>query len=513
MTPAPDPPATAGVDAHPGGAPVMEARGIRKHFPGVVANDQVNLALYPGEVHALLGENGAGKSTLASILAGLYQPDAGELRLAGEPVVLKSPREALAHGVGMVHQHFRLVRRFTVAENVALGDRSQPLLMSTPDVHRDVVALGERYGLPVRPDAVVGDLTVGEQQRVEIVKTLYRGVEVLLLDEPTSVLTPQETEALFGTVRAMAAEGKAVVFISHKLAEVVAIADRVTVMRDGRIVGSQPVAGTSVRELAHLMVGRTIDLDVVRPPKRPGEVVLALEEVTVDHDTRRGSLTEVSLEVAAGEIVGIAGVSGNGQRPLAEVAAGLLAPGRGRVVVGGRDVTGRGPRAARAAGLAYVPEDRLGTGLAPSLTIAENLQLTRAHGPLLDRRRWTADAERLMREFDIRAPGPATTTSSLSGGNIQKVLLARELDAGPRTIVAAAPTRGLDVGAIDTVRRLLAERRLQGCGILLISEDLDEVVTLADRILVLFEGRIVHTCDADAADITELGLAMAGAGR
>jgi general nucleoside transport system ATP-binding protein len=512
MTPAPDPPATAGVAAHPG-APLMEARGIRKHFPGVVANDQVDLALYPGEVHALLGENGAGKSTLASILAGLYQPDAGELRLAGEPVVLKSPREALAHGVGMVHQHFRLVRRFTVAENVALGDRSQSLLMSTPDVHRDVVALGERYGLPVRPDAVVGDLTVGEQQRVEIVKTLYRGVEVLLLDEPTSVLTPQETEALFGTVRAMAAEGKAVVFISHKLAEVVAIADRVTVMRDGRIVGSQPVAGTSVRELAHLMVGRTIDLDVVRPPKRPGEVVLALEEVTVDHDTRRGSLAEVSLEVAAGEIVGIAGVSGNGQRPLAEVAAGLLAPDRGRVVVGGRDVTGRGPRAARAAGLAYVPEDRLGTGLAPSLTIAENLQLTRAHGPLLDRRRWTADAERLMREFDIRAPGPATTTSSLSGGNIQKVLLARELDAGPRTIVAAAPTRGLDVGAIDTVRRLLAERRLQGCGILLISEDLDEVVTLADRILVLFEGRIVHTCDADAANITELGLAMAGAGR
>jgi general nucleoside transport system ATP-binding protein len=511
MTPAPDRPASPGVDAHPGGRPVMEARGIGKHFPGVVANDRVDLALYPGEVHALLGENGAGKSTLASILAGLYQPDAGELRLAGEPVVLRSPREALARGVGMVHQHFRLVRRFTVAENVALGDRSQALLMSTPDVHRAVTELGERYGLPVRPDAVVGDLTVGEQQRVEIVKTLYRGVDVLLLDEPTSVLTPQETEALFVTIRAMAAEGKAVVFISHKLAEVVAIADRVTVMRDGRVVGSQPIADTSVRELAHLMVGRTIDLDVSRPPHRPGDVVLALDGITVDHDTRRGSLTDLSLEVAAGEIVGIAGVSGNGQRPLAEVAAGLLTPDRGRVVVDGRDVTGRGPRAARAAGLAYVPEDRLGTGLAPSLTIAENLQLTRPHGPVLDRRRWTADAERLMEEFDIRAPGPRTTTSSLSGGNIQKVLLARELATGPRTIVAAAPTRGLDVGAIDSVRRLLADRRLEGCGILLISEDLDEVVTLADRILVLFEGRIVHACDAQAADITELGLAMAGA--
>jgi general nucleoside transport system ATP-binding protein len=513
MTPAPDRPATPGEAARSGGTPVMEARGVCKHFPGVVANDHVDLALYRGEVHALLGENGAGKSTLASILAGLYQPDAGELRLAGRPVVLRSPREALAHGVGMVHQHFRLVRRFTVAENVALGDRAQPLLMSTPDVNRAVVALGERYGLPVRPEAVVGDLTVGEQQRVEIVKTLYRGVDVLLLDEPTSVLTPQETEALFDTVRAMAAEGKAVVFISHKLAEVVAIADRVTVMRDGRVVGSQPTAGTSVRELARLMVGRTIDLDVVRPPHDPGEVVLALDGVAVERDARRGSLTDVSLEVAAREIVGIAGVSGNGQRPLAEVAAGLLAPDRGRVVVGGQDATGRGPRAARAAGLAYIPEDRLGTGLAPSLTIAENLQLTRPHGPVLERRRWVADADRLMREFDIRAPGPRTTTSSLSGGNIQKVLLARELDAGPRTIVAAAPTRGLDVGAIDFVRRLLAERRLEGCGILLISEDLDEVMTLCDRILVLYEGRIVHACDAEAADITELGLAMAGATR
>jgi general nucleoside transport system ATP-binding protein len=277
-------------------------------------------------------------------------------------VVLRSPREALARGVGMVHQHFRLVRRFTVAENVALGDRSQPLMMSTPDVHRAVTELGQHYGLPVRPEAVVRDLTVGEQQRVEIVKTLYRGVDVLLLDEPTSVLTPQETEALFSTVRAMAAEGKAVVFISHKLAEVVAIADRVTVMRDGRVVGSQPTADTSVRELAKLMVGRTIDLDVVRPPHQPGEVVLTLDRVAVERDARRGRLTDVSLEVAAGEIVGIAGVSGNGQRPLAEVAAGLLAPDRGRVVVGGQDVTGRGPRAARAAGSPTSPRTGSGPG-------------------------------------------------------------------------------------------------------------------------------------------------------
>jgi general nucleoside transport system ATP-binding protein len=501
----------AGAQERPGPPPAVAVRGICKRFPGVVANDHVDLELRRGEVHALLGENGAGKSTLASILAGLYQPDAGEVRLDGRPVALTSPREALAHGIGMVHQHFRLVRRFTVAENVALGDRRQPLVMSTPDVHRAVVALGERYGLPVRPEALVADLTVGEQQRVEIVKTLYRGAAVLLLDEPTSVLTPQETDALFATVRTMAADGKAVVFISHKLHEVLAIADRVTVMRDGRVVGTVAAGDTDVRDLAELMVGRSVDLEVARAPVEPGEAVLALEAVTVEQDARRGRLRDVSLVVHAGEIVGIAGVSGNGQRPLAEVAAGLLAPDRGRVRVAGRDVTGRGPRAARAAGLAYVPEDRLGTGLAPTLSLAENLQLTRAHGPLLDRRRWTAEARRLMQAFDIRAPGPGTTTSSLSGGNLQKVLLARELDTDPRVVVAAAPTRGLDVGAIEAVRELLVARRQEGAGVLLISEDLEEILALSDRILVLFEGRLVHACAAADAEVTTLGLAMAGA--
>jgi general nucleoside transport system ATP-binding protein len=501
----------AGTVPRPGEPPLLTARGITKRFPGVVANAGVDLDLYRGEVHAVLGENGAGKSTLASILAGLYQPDAGALTLAGRPVALRSPREALAHGVGMVHQHFRLVRRFTVAENVALGDHSQPLVMSTPDVHRAVVELGERYGLPVRPDAVVADLTVGEQQRVEIVKTLYRGVGVLLLDEPTSVLTPQETEALFATVRAMARDDKAVVFISHKLGEVRAIADRITVMRDGRVVDTVRGTGSSVAALATLMVGREVSLDARRATAAPGPAVLELTGVGVDRDARRGRLSDVSLTVAAGEIVGVAGVSGNGQRPLAEVAAGLLAPDAGRVHVGGVDVTGRGPRAARAAGLGYVPEDRLGTGLAPSLSVADNLQLTRAHGPILRRARFAADARRLMQAFDIRAPGPDTVTSQLSGGNIQKVLLARELDAGPRVLVAASPTRGLDVGAIETVRALLAERRDDGCGILLISEDLDEIRALADRIVVLCDGRVTHRCDAEHADTTTLGLAMAGA--
>jgi general nucleoside transport system ATP-binding protein len=490
--------------------PLLEAHGIVKTFPGVVALGGVDFALRPGEVHALLGENGAGKSTLASVLSGLYQPDAGEIRLAGRPVRLRSPREALARGIGMVHQHFRLVRRFTVAENIALGDRSQPVVMSAPEVEQAVTELGDRYGLPIRPDAVIGDLSVGEQQRVEIVKTLYRGVDVLLLDEPTSVLTPQEAEALFRTVRVMAADGKAVVFISHKLDEVMAIADVVTVMRDGRVVGTVPIGETSARDLARMMVGRDVTLSSIHGDTPPGGPVLELTDVALDASGRRSALTDISISVSAGEIVGVAGVAGNGQKPLAEVAAGLLAPTRGRVTVNGLDVTGHGPVAVRAAGLAYVPEDRLGTGLAPSLTLAENLQLTRRHGLLLRRRRWLADAERLMREYDIRASGPNAVTSQLSGGNIQKVLLARELASGPSALVVASPTRGLDVGATEFVRSVLADRRAAGCGILLISVDLDEVRALSDRIYVLYGGRLVLERAGVDADVTELGLAMAG---
>lgn len=490
--------------------PVLEARGIVKTFPGVVANADIDLEIHRGEVHALLGENGAGKTTLASVLSGLYQPDAGEIRIDGNPVVLRSPREAFAHGIGMVHQHFRLVRRFSVAENVALGDRSQPVFMSTPDVQRSVLELGKRYGLRVHPDRVIADLTVGEQQRVEIVKTLYRGVDVLLLDEPTSVLTPQETEALFVTLRTMAEEGKAVVFISHKLDEVLGISDVVTVMRDGRVVGRIRTADASVRNLAQLMVGRDVDLETRRSGGAKGRVLLELSDVTVEEDSRRGWLSNVSLTVSAGEILGIAGISGNGQRPLAEVAAGLLVPDRGRVLVNGQDVTGNGLSAVRAAGLGYIPEDRLGTGLAPSLTVAENLQLTRPHAFVLNRRRWIDEAHRLIAEFDIRAARPETRTSSLSGGNVQKVLIARELAANPQVIVAASPTRGLDVAATQFVRDLLAKHRAVGCGILLISEDLDEIRALSDRVLVLYEGRIVFECTADEADATQLGLAMAG---
>jgi general nucleoside transport system ATP-binding protein len=494
--------------------PALEAVGVTKVFPGVVANAGVDLALRRGEVHALLGENGAGKSTLASILTGLYRPDAGELRRNGEPMVLRNPRHGLEQGIGMVHQHFRLVDRFTVAENIALGDRRLPWRWSAAKVNRAVAELAQRYRLPVETHAVVGDLSVGEQQRVEIVKALYRGADVLLLDEPTAVLTPQEADALFDTVRAMAEDGKAVVFISHKLGEVMAVADQVTVMRDGHVVGVLPTAGTSPAALAELMVGRSVDLSAQRAGRPAGDPVLQVEGVHLDAVDGRGGLADIDLEVCAGEIVGVAGVAGNGQRELAEVIAGLRAPTGGRITVEGADISGHGPRAARRAGLAYVPEDRLGTGLAPSLSMADNLQLTRPLPLLLDRRAARAEAQRIIDEFDVRTTGPEASTRSMSGGNAQKVLLARELESGEdsaRALVVAAPTRGLDVGATEFVRGLLDTRRADGCGILLISEDLDEVRALSDRILVLSGGRIVLRRAAADADVTELGLAMAGA--
>ncbi|MGH9184870.1 MAG: ABC transporter ATP-binding protein [Acidimicrobiales bacterium] len=489
----------------------VQARGIVKAFPGVLANDNVDLDLWRGGVHAILGENGAGKSTLAAVLAGLYRPDAGSLLIDGEAATLNSPRDGLARGIGMVHQHFRLIERFTVAENVALGDHRQPLFLSTTRIESDVAALGERFGLPIDARARVADLSVGERQRVEIVKTLYRGAEVLLLDEPTAVLTPQEVEALFATVRAMADDGKAVAFISHKLGEVLAISDRITVMRDGRVIGSVATAEADEHTLARMMVGRDVDLSARRASQAPGASLLDVAGITVT-DGGATVLDDVSFTVRAGETLGVAGVAGNGQVALAECIAGLHRPTSGRVMVGGRDVTRRGPREARAAGLAYVPEDRLGTGLAPSLTITENLLLTRRRGFLLNRRRAATEARQLIRRFDIKAPGPGTATRVLSGGNAQKVLLARELSASPppKVLLTASPTRGLDVGATETVRDLLTGFRAAGAAVVLISEDLDEVRALADRIVVLYRGRLVYEATGATADVDALGLAMAG---
>jgi simple sugar transport system ATP-binding protein len=483
---------------------------VSKSFPGVLANDTVSFDVHPGEVHALLGENGAGKSTLAAILTGLYQPDSGEVRLRGEAVRLRSPRDGLARGIGMVHQHFRLVPRFTVAENVLLGDRRQPWLLSTAKVEKAVAELGERYGLAIHPSARVSDLTVGEQQRVEIIKTLYRGAEVLLLDEPTSVLTPQEAEALFRTVRQMAAEGKSVVFISHKLGEVMEVSDRVTVMRDGRVIGDTAVKDTNRADLARMMVGRDVDLSTRRAQSPAGAVLLEVTNLTSDKATARGRIDAINLHVRAGEIVGVAGVSGNGQKALAETIAGIRTPASGRVVVADHDVTGSGPIAARDAGLAFVPEDRNGTGLAPSLSIIENMLLTQRTGWLVDRRSGADAATRAIAEYSIKTPGPHTPTRLLSGGNVQKVLIARELATEPKVLVVSSPTWGLDVGAVEFVRAQLDRLRAEGCAVLLISEDLDEIRALSDRILVIFEGRIVHETSGAEADLTTLGLAMAG---
>lgn len=499
---------------HPGAPPAISARRIVKRFPGVVANDCVDVDLRRGEVHALLGENGAGKSTLAAVLCGLYVPEEGELLIDGVRTVLHSPRDGLARGIGMVHQHFRLIDRFTVAENVVLGDRTQSWRLRPDRIEDAVAEIAETYGLPLDPSAHIGDLSVGQRQRVEIVKTLYQGARILLLDEPTSVLTPQEADALFATVRTMTAAGRTVVFISHKLGEVLEIADRVTVMRDGRVTGDVDTDSTTREELARMMVGREVDLSPRRARAAAREPMLRVEGLTL---TRGGvtSVDGVDLEVRAGEILGIAGVSGNGQRELADLIAGVEAPTAGRITVSGTEVTGRGPRAARAAGLAYVPEDRLGTGLAPALSMVDNMLLTRPRSFLLDRRAARAEARDIIERFEVKTTGPDAPAGLMSGGNAQKVLIARELDSTDgehtaRVLVAASPTRGLDVGAIETVWGILDGARARGEAILLISEDLEEVLAISDRIVVLSEGRLVHETTAAAASREAIGLAMAG---
>jgi simple sugar transport system ATP-binding protein len=481
-----------------------------KRFPGVLANDRVDFDLARGEVHTLLGENGAGKSTLASVLCGLYRPDEGAVLRNGTQVRLASPRDGLRHGIAMVHQHFKLVDRFTVAENVVLGDSAVGFVLRTDRVESRVAEVAEQFGLPIDPRAVVGELSAGQRQRVEIVKALYRGAEILLLDEPTALLAPPEVVKLFETVRAMAAAGKSVVFVSHKLAEVVDISDRITVMRDGRVTGTVARGEADVRRLAELMVGREIDLVPRRASSPAGEVLLSLRDVSLVRDGA-ALLDSVALDVAAGEIVGVAGVSGNGQREMAEVVAGLVQPTSGTVSVCGDAVSGA--RAARRCGLSYVPEDRLGTGLAPSLSIVDNMVLTRERSFVVDRAAAHADACRYIDELEIKTPGPHTATRKLSGGNAQKVLLAREAFAAgddARVLVVCSPTRGLDVGAVEAVHRLLDGARAAGKAILLISEDLDEVMTLADRVAVLYRGRIVLEQRGADADVEAVGMAMAG---
>ena len=502
-----------------GAPPAVSMRGITKRFPGVVANEEVDFDAAAGEVHALLGENGAGKSTLSNILTGLYRPDAGEIRLHGEPVEFHAPRDALDAGISMVHQHFRLVERFTVAENVALGDHrreGRSFRVHPRAIERRVAELGERYGLAVDARAHVWQLSVGEQQRVEILKALYLDARILIMDEPTAVLTPQESEVLFETLREMAADGRTIVFISHKLHEVKAVSDRVTVLRGGHNVATVDAADATPRSLAEMMVGRDLGEGVRAQARDFGEVVLAVENLWADGDRGGAAVRDVSLSVRSGEIVAIAGVAGNGQRELAETIAGMRPATKGSVRVAGKAPRAGDPRGAIAAGVAYVPEDRLGTGLSPSISVASNLVLKSyrkppaSNGPLLRLRRIRDRAVELISRYRIAAPGPQAPVRLLSGGNLQKVVLAREFSAQPKVLVAAAPTRGLDVGAIESVHTYLHEAAANGVAVLLLSEDLDEILTLADRIAVVYEGRIVGEMARAEANVEEIGLLMAG---
>src|SRR5262249_18292170 len=467
-------------------AAAVTLRGITKRFPGVVANDHVDFEAAEGEVHALLGEDGAGKSTLSNILTGLYRPDEGEILLSGVPVAFASPREALDAGICMVHQHFRLVAPFTVAENVILGDHrgeGKKFMVHPRRVERRVAELGERYRTTVDPRARIWQLSLGEQQRVEILKALYREARILILDEPTAVLTPQEADSLFETLRVMAAEGRTIVFISHKLHEVAAVSDRVTVLRAGKTVATVETRGATPRSLASLMVGRDVaDIERIERERWDGGTVLEVANRSAPGDRGSLALRNVSLTLQAGEILGIAGVAGNGQRELAEVVTGLRAPSEGSVTVDGKRLRSGSARAAIRAHVSHVPEDRLHTGVAPSLSIASNSVLKTyrssrfAWGPLLRLRSIRSHADRLIRLYDVRGGGPDLPPRQLSGGNLQKVVLAREFDGQPKVLVVASPTRGLDVAAIETVHAHLRTAASGGVGVLLISEDLDEIL-------------------------------------
>jgi simple sugar transport system ATP-binding protein len=502
-----------------GSPAVVELRGITKRFPGgTVANDAVDLELHQGEILALLGENGAGKSTLMSILYGLYRPDEGEIRVRGRTVRFRSSHDAIRHGLGMVHQHFMLVPTLTVAENMMLGQRSPraPLLEDRQVVAARIAELAKRHGLAVDPHARVENLSVGQQQRVEILKALYRGAEILILDEPTAVLTPQEVDELLAVLRGLATEGRSIVFISHKLGEALRLADRIAVLRSGQLVATVPARSSDARALGRLMVGHDLEGVVATHGRTEGEPRLVLRDIEAVDDRGVPALRGIDLVVHAGEIVGIAGVDGNGQLELEEVIAGLRSPRRGRLLLAGRDMTAATPGERLAAGLGYVASDRYGRALLRDFTIAENLVLECFRRPpfsragMLDRAAIERHAGRLVQAFAIRAPSLATPAGRLSGGNAQKLVLARALAQELTVLLVCQPTRGVDVGAIEQVHRELLQRRDAGMAILLISTELEEVLALADRILVLYEGRIAGERRAGEATAEELGLMMGG---
>jgi simple sugar transport system ATP-binding protein len=501
--------------------PAIELRGIDKRFGAVHANRAVDLAVAAGTIHGIVGENGAGKSTLMNILYGFYQADAGEILAAGRPVAIASSQDAIRAGIGMVHQHFMLVEPFTVLENVILGVEGGAWTPAALARARGTLAGLERdYGLQVDPDARVGDLPVGVQQRVEILKVLYRGAQILILDEPTAVLTPQETDYLFQILRRLKAEGKTVILITHKLQEIVAATDRVTVMRGGAVVGTLETAATSKPELAELMVGRKVLLGGEMGRARPGATVLQVEELTVRDEAGVERVKAASFAIRAGEIVGVAGVSGNGQSELLEALAGLRRPASGRIFLQGQALApADGAQALRRLGIAHVPEDRQRRGVIGPFDCAETALLGYHDDPayngrlLSDRTGIVGHCARLMRAFDVRPPEPLLRTGALSGGNQQKLVLARELERDPVLLLVGQPTRGVDIGAIEFIHRRLIEMRDAGKAILLVSAELEEVLSLSDRILVMCGGRIVGTMDALEADVREIGLMMAGIAR
>ena len=495
----------------------LELEGVTKRFPGVLANDRVDFDVRGGEVHALLGENGAGKSTLMKVLYGMYAPDEGEIWINGKPVSIASPTDAIELGIGMIHQHFMLVESLTVAENVALGlPSSRGPLTDLDRVSKRILELADIYGLRVDPDACVWQLAVGQKQRVEILKALYRGAALLILDEPTAVLTPQEVDEFFVTLRQMTQDGHAIIFISHKLHEVLDICDRVTVLRDGKRVDSCEIEGCTKASLAQMMVGREVIMKPYRVELEPGDARLVLQNLHALSNRETPALRGADLAVHSGEILGLAGVSGNGQSELAEVITGLRPLTEGKVFLDGRDVTDLKPGQRTELGMAYIPEERMKDGMIQDFTVAENMILRDHDEPPFSKRgilflRVIAEfADKLIRSFNIKTPSRDTKVKSLSGGNIQKAVVARELSREPRVLIAAQPTRGVDIGATEYIHALLLEQRQKGLAILLISEDLDEIMALSDRIAVIYEGQIMGVVDGEKATAEQLGLLMAG---
>ncbi len=503
---------------------IIEMLNITKEFPGIIANDNVTLQLRKGEIHALLGENGAGKSTLMSVLFGLYQPEKGEIRKNGEVVKIKDPNDANALGIGMVHQHFKLVEVFSVLDNIILGVEPtvSPLgFLQKAEARKKVVALSEQYGLAVDPDALVEDITVGMQQRTEILKMLYRDNEVLIFDEPTAVLTPQEIDDLMRIMKGLAAEGKSILFITHKLDEIKAVADRCTVLRKGRFIGTVDVATTSKEEMSEMMVGRKVQLVMEKTPIKTGESVLNVQNLTVrSKQTGKSLVNNVSFNVRGGEIVCIAGIDGNGQSELVYALTGLMRADSGKVFLSGKDITHASVRERTNSGMSHIPEDRHKHGLVLDYTLENNLVLKRyykpefAKGGFLNFKAIREYAEKMIEKFDVRSgQGPITISRSMSGGNQQKAIIAREIDMGSDLLIAVQPTRGLDVGAIEYIRKELLAQRDAGKAVLLVSLELDEVLEVPDRILVMYEGEIVGELDPRHTTAKELGLYMAGAQR